>query len=83
MCRKEQSVFSDVEAYELVLSGSLFRQSKKSSIRRQEPVYAEGETNIMPAPSFFQKTRPARIEILEGKKLLMHLFETTQETNRA
>jgi heat-inducible transcriptional repressor len=44
-----------------------------------ENLYAQGETNIMTQPEFFSKERVgAVIEMLEEKKLLMHLFETEQ-----
>jgi heat-inducible transcriptional repressor len=81
MCQKERSIFSDVEPYELGII-RLFVPSIKKIIDEEdkEPVYAEGETNIMLQPEFFSKDNVgAVIEILEEKKLLMHLFETTQE----
>jgi heat-inducible transcriptional repressor len=80
MCRDEQSIFSDVGSYELGVI-RLFVPSIKKIIESEEkdPIYAEGETNIMLQPEFFSKDNVgAVIEILEEKKLLMHLFENEQ-----
>jgi heat-inducible transcriptional repressor len=78
MCQKEHDFFSDIESFELGII-RLFVPSIKKIIQTEgsESVYAEGETNIMTQPEFFSKDRVgAVIEILEEKKLLMHLFET-------
>ncbi len=78
MCQKDRDIFSDIELFELGII-RLFVPSIKKIIQTEEmeSVYAEGETNIMTQPEFFSKDRVgAVIEILEEKKLLMHLFET-------
>jgi heat-inducible transcriptional repressor len=82
MCQKDQDIFSDIESFELGII-RLFVPSIKKIIQTEETdsVYAEGETNIMTQPEFFSKDRVgAVIEILEEKKLLMHLFETETST---
>jgi heat-inducible transcriptional repressor len=78
MCQKEGDIFSDVESFELGII-RLFVPSIKKIIQTEESesVYAEGETNIMTQPEFFSKDRVgAVIEIIEEKKMLLHLFET-------
>jgi heat-inducible transcriptional repressor len=78
MCNAERDAFSDVEAFELGII-RLFVPSIKKIIQdeKTESIYAEGETNIMTQPEFFSKERVgAIIEILEEKKLLLHMFET-------
>jgi len=78
MCSKEANIFSDVELFELGIV-RLFVPSIKKIIDNEEhdSLYAEGETNIMTQPEFFSRERmSAVIEMLEEKKLLMHLFET-------
>jgi heat-inducible transcriptional repressor len=85
MCQTDRDIFSDVESFELGII-RLFVPSIKKIIQAEEkePVYAEGEMNIMTQPEFFSKDRVgAVIEILEEKKLLMHLFETVQENDAA
>jgi heat-inducible transcriptional repressor len=80
MCQDEQAIFSDIEPYELGVI-RLFVPSIKKIIEREEndPIYAEGETNIILQPEFFSKDNVgAIIEILEEKKMLMHLFEKEQ-----
>jgi heat-inducible transcriptional repressor len=81
MCEKERDLFPDIESFELGII-RLFVPSIKRIILTEEAesVYAEGETNIMTQPEFFSKDRVgAVIEILEEKKLLIHLFETEQK----
>jgi heat-inducible transcriptional repressor len=80
MCKNDRELFSDVESFELGII-RLFVPSIKKIIEAEEreSVYAEGETNIMTQPEFFSKDRVgAVIEMLEEKKLLMHMFETEQ-----
>jgi heat-inducible transcriptional repressor len=83
MCQRDGDIFSDVESFELGII-RLFVPSIKKIIltEEKEPVFAEGEMNIMTQPEFFSKDRVgAVIEILEEKKLLMHLFETVPANN--
>jgi heat-inducible transcriptional repressor len=80
MCQKDRDLFSDIESFELGII-RLFVPSIKKIIQAEETesVYAEGETHIMTQPEFFTKDSVgAVIEILEEKKMLMHLFETEQ-----
>ncbi len=80
---KKEDIFSDVEPFELGII-RLFVPSIKKIIETEETesVYAEGETNIMIQPEFFARDRVGAImEILEEKKLLMHMFETQQSSN--
>jgi len=77
MLVRENTVFENVEPYELGLI-RLFVPSIKRLIEseRDEAVFAEGETNIMMQPEFFSRDQVSGIiEILEEKKLLLHLFE--------
>jgi heat-inducible transcriptional repressor len=77
MCKNENTIFTDVEPYELGVI-RLFVPSIKKIIEaeEQESVYADGGTNIMTQPEFFNRDHVgAVIEILEEKKLLMHMFE--------
>ena len=49
---------------------------------QDEAVYTEGETNIVLQPEFFSKDQvSAIIEILEEKRLLLHVFEKEQAGN--
>jgi heat-inducible transcriptional repressor len=78
MCEGEGDIFSDVEPFELGII-RLFVPSIKKIIRDEkiESIYAEGETNIMTQPEFFSRDSVgAIIEILEEKRLLLHMFET-------
>jgi heat-inducible transcriptional repressor len=80
MCKNDNAIFSDIEPFELGII-RLFVPSVKKIIETEEMenLYAQGETNIMTQPEFFSKERVgAVIEMLEEKKLLMHLFETEQ-----
>jgi heat-inducible transcriptional repressor len=77
MCTHEPHLFSDVEPFDLGII-RLFVPSIKKIIEsaENESLYAKGETNIVMQPEFFAKDRVgAVIEILEEKKLLMHMFE--------
>jgi heat-inducible transcriptional repressor len=78
MCEQDGGIFSDVESFELGII-RLFVPSIKKILRdeKTDSIYAEGETNIMTQPEFFSRDRvSAIIEILEEKKLLLHMFET-------
>lgn len=77
MCTHEPHLFSDIEPFDLGII-RLFVPSIKKIIEsaENESLYAKGETNIVMQPEFFAKDRVgAVIEILEEKKLLMHMFE--------
>jgi len=78
MCAQEPRIFSDIESFDLGII-RLFVPSIKKIIEHEETesIYAKGETNIVMQPEFFAKDRVgAVIEILEEKKLLMHMFES-------
>jgi heat-inducible transcriptional repressor len=80
MLKKEDSIFDTVEPYELGLI-RLFVPSIKRLIEAEQndAVYTEGETNIMTQPEFASHDQvSAIIEILEEKRLLLHLFEKEQ-----
>jgi heat-inducible transcriptional repressor len=80
MCAREAELFSDVEPFELGIV-RLFVPSIKKIIDNEEhdSLYTEGEANIMTQPEFFSRERMSAVfEMLEEKKLLMHLFETEQ-----
>jgi heat-inducible transcriptional repressor len=80
MLKNEEKIFDNVESYELGLI-RLFVPSIKKMIdaEQTDAVYTEGETNIVVQPEFFSKDQvSAIIEILEEKKLLLHLFEKEQ-----
>jgi heat-inducible transcriptional repressor len=78
---KNDTVFIDsAETYELGLI-RLFVPSIKKMLEAEQSdaVYTEGETNIVVQPEFFSKDQvSAIIEIIEEKKLLLHLFEKEQ-----
>jgi heat-inducible transcriptional repressor len=77
MCSAGESVFSDVESYELGII-RLFIPSIKRMVaeRDDDAVHTEGETNILLKPEFFNRQQVgAIVEILGEKKLLMHVFE--------
>jgi heat-inducible transcriptional repressor len=83
MLAKEDTAFENVESYELGLV-RLFVPSIKKLIEseRDETVFTEGETNIVVQPEFFSKDQVSGIiEILEEKKLLLHLFEKGDANN--
>lgn len=79
MLGSDEEIFVNVEQYELGII-RLFVPSIKKMIESEqtEAVYT-GETNIMLQPEFFSKDQvSAIIEILEEKRLLLHLFEKEQ-----
>ncbi|MDD5676230.1 MAG: heat-inducible transcriptional repressor HrcA, partial [Chitinivibrionales bacterium] len=81
MCAIDAEGFSDLETFNLGII-RLFVPSIKKMIeeRATEEIYTEGTTNIVLQPEFFNKDQVgAIIELLEEKKLLMHLFEMRQE----
>jgi heat-inducible transcriptional repressor len=81
MCAVDEEGFADLESFSLGII-RLFVPSIKKMIQEQEgeEIYTEGATNIVLQPEFFNKDQiGAVIELLEEKKMLMHLFETRQE----
>jgi heat-inducible transcriptional repressor len=81
MMANEDKVYESVEPYELGLI-RLFVPSIKKLIEAEHDgaLYTEGETNIVMQPEFFSKDQAsAIIEILEEKKLLLHLLEKEQD----
>ncbi len=77
MCEAGDTVFADIEDYEMGII-RLFVPSIKQMVeeRQDEALYTEGKTNILLKPEFFDRRQVGAImEILEEKKLLMHLFE--------
>lgn len=83
MCDADESNFSDIGNLELggvrLLVPSikkLFDEGEKSQ------VFIEGKTNVLLQPEFFCKDKiGAVIEVLEEKRLLMHLFDTSPDNN--
>ncbi len=74
---KKSDMFSDIKKYDLGII-RLFIPSiqKMLSKNRYDEIFSEGKTNILLKPEFFNKEQiSAIIEILEEKKLLMHMFE--------
>jgi len=71
----------DLSDYENRLIRILIPSIRKvAENKRNENVYAEGETNVLLQPEFFDRERiNSLIGILETKTLLMHLFETSDE----
>jgi heat-inducible transcriptional repressor len=80
MLAHDETIFNNVETCELGLI-RLFVPSIKKLIESglDEAVFTEGETNIVVQPEFSSKDQVSGIiEILEEKKLLLHLFEKEQ-----
>ncbi|MDG5814399.1 heat-inducible transcriptional repressor HrcA [Chitinispirillales bacterium ANBcel5] len=77
MCEDHLNELRDVGEVELGVIKLLVPSLRKIiEENEQEEVYADGETNVILQPEFFSRDRiGAVIEILEEKRLLMHLFE--------
>jgi len=80
ICSVEDRIFSDVADFELGVI-RLFIPSIRRMVLEPNPgeeeLYTEGEMNMLLQPEFAGRERVgAIIEILEEKKLLMHLFDT-------
>jgi heat-inducible transcriptional repressor len=81
MCVTDMASFPGVTDVELGVIRLLVPSIKKlAESDDPQPLIAEGETNVMLQPEFFDRERVgALIEILEEKRMLMHLFETPEE----
>lgn len=80
MVKNDSDIFSDIESYELGII-RLFVPSIRKMIKADEKdaVFSEGETNIIMQPEFSGKDNfGAVLEIIEEKKLLMHLFDSDE-----
>ncbi len=84
VCDQELQELGDVEELELGVVRLLVPSLKKLIEQKEdEKVYADGQTNVMLQPEFFSRERiAALIEILEEKKLLMHLFDPPREPHQ-
>ena len=80
----DENVFNDVPEFELGIIRLLFPSIRKIlESNRSEEIFADGQTNVLLQPEFFNRERVgAVIEILAEKKLLMHLFETEKNDGR-
>jgi heat-inducible transcriptional repressor len=83
LCESDDCMFRDVQDLDLgvirILVPSIRRIIEQDD---ESKVFAEGQTNILLQPEFFNRDSVgAVIEVLEEKNLLMHLFETSQSDN--
>ena len=76
-------VFQDVTPYDIGIIRMFIPSIKKMIAETEEQeIYAEGTTNIMLQPEFFDKNRiSAIVEILEEKQLLMHMIDVADAVN--
>jgi heat-inducible transcriptional repressor len=84
MCSADEKAYDDIPEFDLgivrLLVPSIRKMVQNDS---SDEVFAEGKTNVLLQPEFFDRNRVGTvIEILEEKNLLMHLFETTEDENR-
>lgn len=84
ICNADTRQFDDVSDLELGIIRILVPSIKKVvESDREQVVFAEGQTNVLLQPEFFSRENVGVvIEIVEEKKMLMHLFETPQDENR-
>jgi heat-inducible transcriptional repressor len=84
MCSAEDGTYDDVPDFDLGVVRLLVPSIRKMvQTDTDGNVFAEGQTNVLLQPEFFDRTRiGAVIEILEEKTLLMHLFETADDEDR-
>jgi heat-inducible transcriptional repressor len=76
MSKQEQDLYKNIEEYDLGIV-RIFVPSIKKMIEthQEEEIVTQGETNIVIQPEFFSKEQvSAIIEVLEEKKMLMHIF---------
>lgn len=80
----DDGTFSDVSELELGIIRLLVPSIQKLVHSDEaEMVFAEGKTNVLIQPEFFNRERVgAVIEILEEESLLVHLFETPESEGR-
>ncbi len=79
---QEEDIFSDVDLYNLGVI-RFFIPSIQKMLKNdyEDEVFTEGKTNILLKPEFFSKEQVSSIiEILEEKRLLMHIFGERKET---
>ncbi|HEX2958435.1 MAG TPA: heat-inducible transcriptional repressor HrcA [Chitinispirillaceae bacterium] len=78
MCNADDITFKDIPDLELGIIRLLVPSIKKILENTgQEQVYTEGQTNVLLQPEFFNRDAVSTIiEIVEEKKMLMHLIET-------
>jgi heat-inducible transcriptional repressor len=84
MCTAGEGTWDDIPDFDLG-AVRLLVPSIRKMVRKDESgkMFAEGQTNILLQPEFFDRARVgAVIEILEEKNLLMHLFETLGDEDR-
>lgn len=84
MCSADDGAYTDVPDFDLGVVRLLVPSIRKMlQSESTEEVFAEGKTNVLLQPEFFDRERVgAVIEILEKKNLLMHLIETTENEDR-
>jgi heat-inducible transcriptional repressor len=84
MCSAGDGAYGDVPEFDLGIVRLLVPSIRKMvQAESADDVFAEGQTNILLQPEFFDRDRVgAVIEILEEKNLLMHLFETAGDDDR-
>lgn len=85
ICDVELQALADVEEIELGVIRLLVPSLKKLVEQSEdEKIFADGQTNVMLQPEFFNRERiSALIEILEEKRLLLHLFDSPQEEDKS
>lgn len=82
MCEMDDRKFGDIPEIDLGIIRLLVPSIRKI-MDRDEPVFTEGQTNVLLQPEFFSRDRVGAVmEIFEEKNLLMHLFETTGDEGR-
>ncbi len=84
MCDADEHQFEDISDFELGIIRVLVPSIKKIvDDNLDEAVFTEGQTNVLLQPEFFNREHVGVvIEIVEEKRLLMHLFETPQNEKR-
>lgn len=84
MCNADDNQFDDISDFELGIIRILVPSIKRIvESNHSETVFAEGQTNVLLQPEFFNREHVGVvIEIVEEKRLLMHLFETPQNEDK-
>lgn len=84
MCSSETTLFDGIRSTDPDIV-RLFIPSVRKMIQKgkSEEIYSDGETNIMLKPEFFDREHVSSIiEILEEKKLLIHLLDKYSEGSK-
>ena len=83
ICETDDQVFIDVPEFDVGIVRLLVPSIKKMVENdNDKTLYAEGETNVILQPEFFNREKiGAVIEILGEKNLLMHLFEAPEKSD--